>query len=169
MARTIRVPEPQELRLIADVERSAGQMFAGAGMPNIAAHAPTPLEDLKEHQAEGLILIALEGSDIVGFATLNVLGDHAHLDQMAVAREHGRHGHGTRLLEAACELARQRGYDTITLTTFRDIPWNAPFYAQRGFKVIPEDDLSPELRAQRDLEQTYGLDPELRVVMRREL
>ncbi len=31
------------------------------------------------------------------------------------------------LLERVIESARQMGYPAVTLTTFREVPWNAPF------------------------------------------
>ena len=44
----------------------------------------------------------------------------------------------------------------VTLTTFRDVPWNAPFYARLGFRVI--EALSPGLQAIRDHERDIGDD-----------
>ena len=60
----------------------------------------------------------------------------------------------------------QYSYSAITLTTYADVPWNAPFYAGRGLVEIAE--LTPELAELRDWERTVGLD-ELgpRIVMRR--
>lgn len=29
--------------------------------------------------------------------------------------------------------ARSRGYELLTLRTYADVPWNAPFYARVGF------------------------------------
>jgi hypothetical protein len=56
----------------------------------------------------------------------------------------------------------------MTLTTFRDVPWNAPFYARRGFAEVL--DPSPGLAAVRDRERSLGLDAAgPRIVMRRTL
>ena len=64
--------------------------------------------------------------------------------------------------------AAEKGYSAMTLTTYRDVAWNAPFYARRGFAVI--DDLPAGLAAIRAREQELGLDDVgPRVVMRREL
>ena len=63
--------------------------------------------------------------------------------------------------------ARAR-YPAITLTTYADVPWNAPYYARRGFVEISE--FGPGLRAEREREQQLGLDEVgPRVVMRRDL
>jgi hypothetical protein len=42
------------------------------------------------------------------------------------------------------------------LTTYRDVPWNGPFYARRGFRTISR--LGPGLRAIRDHEKAIGDD-----------
>jgi len=59
------------------------------------------------------------------------------------------------------------GFESVTLTTFRDVPWNMPFYERLGFEVVPTPALSPALRAVVDDETRRGLDPIRRVVMRR--
>jgi ribosomal protein S18 acetylase RimI-like enzyme len=165
----VRAARPDDLALIADIERAAGALFVDAGMPEIAQHPPTPLDDLRAHADDHTLLITTDHGVVVGFATVILLAEHAHLDQMAVHPAYGRRGHGTRLLEAACALARERGSTYVTLTTFERIPWNAPYYAQRGFCVLTEDELTQDLHERRQLEATYGLDPALRVIMRRKL
>jgi len=61
------------------------------------------------------------------------VADVAHLEQLSIAPEHGRQGHGRALLRAAIGEARRRGYERMTLRTFADIPWNGPFYSSAGF------------------------------------
>jgi hypothetical protein len=56
---------------------------------------------------------------------------------------------------------------SITLTTFRDVPWNGPYYEKLGFDVVST--LTPALQALVDEQATWGLEPSLRVVMRRSL
>jgi hypothetical protein len=53
------------------------------------------------------------------------------------------------------------------LTTFRDVPWNMPFYARVGFEVIPPEQLSPALCSVVEEESRRGLDRTRRVAMRR--
>jgi hypothetical protein len=55
------------------------------------------------------------------------------------------------------------------LTTFSDVPWNAPLYRHLGFRVLDDDDIGPELRARRADEAARGLDPASRVCMRRDV
>ncbi|MFC7329575.1 GNAT family N-acetyltransferase [Marinactinospora rubrisoli] len=109
------------------------------------------------------------GRPPVGFAVLGVLDGSAHLEQLAVHPAHGRRGIGGALLAAACADARDRGYRRMTLTTFRDLAWNAPWYARRGFTPVPEHDWGPELREQWRREVELGIVVAPRVVMARDL
>jgi predicted N-acetyltransferase YhbS len=78
-------------------------------------------------------------------------------------------GLGRALIEAAAEQARARGEDRVTLTTFADVPWNAPYYQRLGFVVVLEDEQGPELRRIRAHEAEIGLDRWPRVAMARRL
>jgi len=69
------------------------------------------------------------------------------------------------LVRAVCEWATVSGYALLTLTTFRDVPWNYPFYARLGFVEISRETSRPELAAIVLDEADRGLDPETRVVM----
>ena len=79
-----------------------------------------------------------------------------------------RQGVGSALLDAACAWAKARGYQAITLTTYADIAWNAPFYQTRGFVELTA--LTPELSELRTWERDMGLDAlGRRIAMRRDL
>jgi ribosomal protein S18 acetylase RimI-like enzyme len=93
----------------------------------------------------------------------------AHVEQVSVDPRYARRGLGRRLLDHVAAVARKRGLDAVTLTTFRDVPWNAPYYVRCGFRVLGDDELGPGLRRVRDEEAVHGLDPARRVCMRREL
>jgi hypothetical protein len=57
----------------------------------------------------------------------------------------------------------------LTLTTFADVPWNAPYYARLGFEITPPNKITPGLREIRQYEAAAGLDAWPRVVMSRTL
>ena len=57
-------------------------------------------------------------------------------------------------------------YPAVTLTTFRDVPWNAPFYTRLGFAMLDELTLPAGLAAKREQETRHGLPPETRCAMR---
>jgi hypothetical protein len=74
-----------------------------------------------------------------------------------------------RLIEHVADVARRQGLDALTLTTFRDVTWNAPYYERLGFRAVKDDELGAGLRRVRDDEAAHGLDPTLRVCMWRPL
>jgi GNAT superfamily N-acetyltransferase len=84
---------------------------------------------------------------VVGFAHVLEVEQHssdedppeAHLEQLAVLPAHGRRGIGRSLVEAACTWAAARGHARISLRTYADVPWNAPFYARCGFRASDDD------------------------------
>ena len=73
------------------------------------------------------------------------------------------------LVHAVCEWAKQKGYEAVTLSTFRDVAWNGPFYSRLGFIVLTESELSAGLREFREVEASNGLPIKDRVCMRLDL
>lgn len=135
-----------ELPLLPAIERSGEVMFAeqGIGFPP----GPMVIEELISHGAEILVV----GDPPVGFAGLVRLDGGLHLEQISVDAAHGRRGIGTRLLRAV--LARG---EPVTLITFRDLSWNAPWYARHGFTELPTRQWGPELSAHWQKEIDAGL------------
>ncbi|MFZ4893727.1 GNAT family N-acetyltransferase [Plantibacter sp. Mn2098] len=116
----------------------------------------------------GFILIACEteGGPAIGFAHVIELEDVAHLEQLAVLPEHGHRGHGRALVAAAIDEAARRGHHALTLRTYAEVPWNAPFYRSCGFRESePETAFHRRLVAvEADLElDQYG--PRLRMTV----
>ncbi|WP_433675285.1 GNAT family N-acetyltransferase [Microbacterium gorillae] len=94
----------------------------------------------------GFALIAEVDGDPVGFAHVLEIDDHAHLEQLSVLPSHAGVGIGRALLSAAIDDARSRGHVLMTLRTFAEVPFNAPFYASAGFVVTePDTDFLREL------------------------
>lgn len=158
---------PGDLQSLPAIELAAARLLAGHAPESVLAET-TSEEDLKEAQAQGHLWVVLAGDEPVGFAHVEVREPTAaHLEEIDVHPEHGRRGLGARLVAAVCEWAAAEGYPSVTLTTFRDVPFNGPFYAGLGFEVIPPEDLSPALMSIVQDETRRGLDPARRVAMRR--
>lgn len=165
MSIVIRSATSADLPVLQDVEGRAGRLFLDVGMPEIAEDEPPSLAEL---EAAVALLVAIdEAGELVGYARIELVGDRPHLEQLSVLPEHGGRGVGTALLDAVVAWARRFGADEVTLTTFRDVPFNAPLYAKRGFTVVPPEEWSPSIRELVAAEAAHGLDPATRVVMRR--
>jgi GNAT superfamily N-acetyltransferase len=163
----ITVARTSDLPLLSAIELSAATLLAGHAPESVLTET-TPHDVFTAAQRGGHLWVALAGDAPVGFAHVEVLETAvAHLEEIDVLPEHGRRGLGTRLVMAACEWAQSAGYRSVTLTTFRDVPWNMPFYARLGFEAIPPGELSAALLSVLRDETRRGLDPTRRVAMRR--
>ncbi|MBG0739131.1 GNAT family N-acetyltransferase [Paeniglutamicibacter antarcticus] len=110
--------------------------------------------------------IMVAGRPAVAFARIEEVDGHAHLQQLSVLPDFAGQGIGRALVHAAAAWSREAGYRSITLCTFSDLPFNAPFYASCGFAIIGSP--GPGLAALRDHERRIGLDAAgRRVVMQR--
>ncbi len=84
-------------------------------------------------------------------------------------RAHQRRGIGARLIDAVCSAAKGRGLAAVTLSTFVNVPWNAPHYERLGFRALRHGSLTPGMRAIEEEEAAFGLNVSRRVFMRRTL
>ena len=162
----IALARPGDLSRIASIELAAARLLTGYA-PEAVLEEVTSNEDLQAAQRDGRLWVALSGDTPVGFAHVEILEPNAaHLEEIDVHPEHGRRGLGARLVRHVCRWAEARGLDAVTLTTFRDVSWNMPFYARLGFEEVAQADLSPALREVLADETRRGLDPARRVVMK---
>src|SRR4029453_4943543 len=128
----------------------------------------TSPEDLLAAQRDGHLWVARADDVPVGFAHVEVLEPAvAHLEEIDGHPDPGLRRPGQRLVVGICAVARTAGYRSVALTTFRDVPWNMPFYARLGFEIVTAEGLSPALQAIVRDETRRGLDPTRRVVMQR--
>lgn len=163
---TIRPARTDEHVLLEEVEHAADTVLETLLQPE-QPFAPTPAAE--RASAPGFTLVAEDGTgEVVGFVHVLDARDEAHLEQVSVLPDHGRRGIGRALVEAACAEARERGHRSITLRTFADVPWNAPFYRSVGFtETVPA---TATQLARQATEQATGLDRlGRRVQMTREL
>jgi putative acetyltransferase len=157
---------PGDLPRIAPIELAAARLLAGHA-PEAVLEEVTSDEDLRAAQRDGRLWVALSGDAPVGFAHVLILEPNAaHLEEIDVHPDHGRRGLGARLVREVCWWAEARGIGAVTLTTFRAVPWNMPFYARLGFEELTPAELTPALRGVLEDETRRGLDPTRRVVMR---
>ena len=92
-------------------------------------------------------------------------GGTAWLDQLSVLDRWQGRGFGAALIDRTAAAARALGFDTLYLSTYRDVPWNAPFYARRGFAEVPRGDWPRAFRVQFMAENSHGHPPWRRTIM----
>jgi GNAT superfamily N-acetyltransferase/uncharacterized damage-inducible protein DinB len=168
-----RLAESADIPSLSAVERQAARLFEGwtaeTGLTAETLANVSSFEELNEARQRGHLWVATCDGGVVGFAQAMVLDGVAHLDEIDVVPAHMRKGVGSRLVETVCRWARTAGYPKITLSTFRDVPWNRPFYESCGFHVVDERALPPQHRELIATERSRGLRTDRRVVMERAL
>ena len=102
----------------------------------------------------------------VGFLVAETLDSSLFIAEFSLHLEWQGNGIGRRLLGYVSEQAREKGHTSLTLTTFRNVPWNAPFYARLGFEMLDDESLPATLRKKRAEEAAHGLAYESRCAMR---
>ena len=133
----IRRPTNHDLPILRDIERAAGEAFRTIGMPEIADDEPLPLDVLAAYAAAGRAWVAADpGGPPVAYLIADVVDANLHIEQVSVHPRAARRGIGRRLIEHAADHAREHGLTGLTLTTFAEVPWNAPYYGRCGFRVI---------------------------------
>ena len=159
----IRSATAADLPVLRDIECAAGAPFRDLGMAAVADDDPPTIEELAPYQAAGRVWVW--GEPPVAYVLAGEVDGYGHIDQVSVHPGHSRRGIGRALIEHVGAWAAGRGLAGLTLTTFADVPWNAPYYARLGFTVLAE--LTPGLAAIRAHEAARGLDAWPRVAMRR--
>ena len=165
----IRLATEAEARQCPAIEKAAGDMFAD--------HHPSIVEDVEaspdrflEACRLGALLVAVTAQGrVLGHAMLAREEDAAHLAEFDVHPDAQRRGLGARLLGAVEDWGRARGAERIVLTTFRDVPWNQPYYERRGFHEIPLQTAPAAVRREAEELVAEGFGPEVRLAMERRI
>lgn len=166
---SIREPRGGDLAALHGIEARATALLAAHGHPALA-DIETSMEDLAAFLRSGTTFVAVDAADEPrGFAVARDIGDLYWLGELSVDPALGRRGIGSALLDAVVERARWAFHSAVGLSTFRDVPFNAPFYARRGFLEVGLDDAPAAIRARVESEVPTGAKLSERVLMVRKL
>ena len=140
----IRPARSDQLVLLPAIEAAADTLFEALGI------GPLPAPGTPQDFANALVVL-VAADPPVGLCRIDGIDGRAHLEQLSVHPDHAGQGIGRALLRAGCAWAQAQNFDEITLATYRDVPWNGPFYATEGFvERGPVDDFM----------RSHGLEPE---------
>ncbi|NUS74213.1 MAG: GNAT family N-acetyltransferase [Corynebacteriales bacterium] len=157
-----------ELPALQDIERAAGQCFKDVGMPEIAADDPLSLDELAWFQASEMAWVAVNETDQpMAYLIAKIVDDDFYVEQISVHSAYARRRIGKAMLDHVAGVARDADASHLTLATFRDVPWNAPYYLTCGFEIMSRESLTPGLLAIQRQEIDHGLYRWARVFMRR--
>jgi GNAT superfamily N-acetyltransferase len=151
---------------LQEIERLAGRQFRDVGLPEVADDEPPTVEEFHRHAICGRSWVVLgDCGEPVGYVMVSEVDGRAHIDQMSVHPDHQGLGAGRALVDQVRAWARDTGRNSITLTTYAEVPWNRPLYEHLGFRVMEENRVGPQLLALRQRERARGLDVRPRVCM----
>jgi GNAT superfamily N-acetyltransferase len=166
---SIRLAALTDLARVQQIDWAAGQMFIEVGRPEIAVMLWSADALASCQQAERVWVITAADDQPAGFRVTSMVDGCLHIDQLSVDPANARRGLGRALLDHAAEQAAAAGIPALTLTTFADVPWNAPYYRRCGFRVLDDAEVTQGLKAIRQHEATVGADRWPRVCMRRDI
>ena len=168
MAYTIEHGGPAEAGRLRQIERSAGARFREIGMGYIADGDPTPATILEDRAQNHRLIVARDDNGrTAGFLIWSPKDGKAYIEEVAVDPDHAGHKLASKMIDRLCgDVAEQFGL--ISLATFRDVPWNAPYYARLGFVEHDRATLGPEHEASWQAQSEY-LDMSRRLFMTREI
>lgn len=163
---SLRLARPEDAELMPAIEASAAALFHND--PSLAAIDFSDLwvpSELQSMIRKGHCLVAHVGDEMAGFLVNEPFNRELHIWEMDVQPAYQQRGIGAGLIRACQIDARNAGFTAITLTTFRDVPWNAPFYQRLGFDEVTALDAHPRLASELALEADDGFPAERRCAM----
>jgi predicted N-acetyltransferase YhbS len=166
----IRPARVKELPLLSQIEQSAARLFLDTPYAFLVNDEPLSLDFVQQQFRAGRVWVAVDCHEIVvGYAIAREVDNTLYLQQIDVEPEHGRRGIGSAFVKTVCDWATQQGYAIVSLSNFRDLPWNAPFYSKLGFHPVDEAELTTGFQQIRCKEFEAGLPISDRVIMHRKL
>lgn len=138
------------------IETAAGQLFLKTEMPQIAHDAPPERRVYRTAITKQRAWLALYQGWPAGYLIAKDLDGDLYLDQLSVDPDFSGKGIGAELIDHAEEIARRNALARLTMFTFRDVPWNAPYYLRLGFEQLPIEQFGPQL--QRVLQAELAVD-----------
>ena len=135
----LRLAQRDDLAQLVAVERSAAQLFRQQQELQFIAEGEVMSQqqhvDFIAQQREWVMVSPTE--QIAGFIAVQPFAHSWHIAELSVAADWQRQGVGKRLIEEVAGLAMSQGIQRLTLTTFVQVAWNAPYYQRLGFRIIP--------------------------------
>ncbi len=145
------------------IEDDADVRFDSLGLDLALPDEPSAPHPRIEAVYDGLAFGVDDSEGLAGFVFGSVVGDAVFVEEVSVRTRAAGQRIGSRLIERLDAAARELGLRELVLTTFRDVPWNAPYYRRLGFTEGAGSRGAALLSA----EVNRGMDEDQRVAMKR--
>lgn len=163
---SIRKPQSSDIPALAQVERSATELFRTVNLDFLIEH-PTvdPYLLVAMANANHLWIATDKFDQPIGFACGEYLEGNFHIVEICVALNFQGMGIGRTLMSTMMEAVRREGYNAVTLTTYRNLSWNGPWFSRMGFLEVDAQQLTKTFEEILEIEAKHGLDINNRCVM----
>ncbi|SZE99447.1 unnamed protein product [Blumeria hordei] len=133
----IRKGEVSDIPLLRDVERSAGNRYRTVGLDFVAESKYVDPERLECMADANHLWVAVEKNGLIGFICGEEMDGNFHIVEISVSHEYQGQGIGKGLMTAMLEqITQERSFKSVTLTTYRSLSWNGPWYSRLGFGEV---------------------------------
>jgi GNAT superfamily N-acetyltransferase len=167
---TIRRARYADIQYLGPVERSAAELFRTVNLHFIVDNPPLDPNFLAAMADVNHLWVAVDrAGQPIGFAGGENIAGNFHLVEISVAQPYQGRGIGKSLMAQMTEDIRREGYKAITLTTYRDLPWNGRWYTRMGFSEVPVVEMGQEFWKIWQIEARHGFDMAARCLMRKVL
>ena len=160
---SLRLARPADAETMPSIERAAAVAFADEATMDPARTRSKA--DYARLIRKGHSLVSHVGAEMAGFLVAEPFRRELHIWEMDVHPTFQKRGIGAGLVRAAQIDARNTGFKALTLTTFRDLAWNGPFYARLGFEEVTALDAHLRLSGELANEVDDGLPADRRCAM----
>lgn len=160
---TIRIAAQHELNSLPALEMAAAQRFRASNHPAAADGQPISVGLHARWLAhDGVWIAESPRGELAGFLVWIPLALDMYVVELDVHPQHAGRRLGSQMLDALGEFGSRLGFVRLVLRTFRDVPWNGPYYRRLGFEPLAEHEEHVELTNIRLHEASVGLDATLR-------
>ncbi|NRA88877.1 MAG: GNAT family N-acetyltransferase [Rhizobiales bacterium] len=137
-----------DIDICQQIERNAAKRFLQSDDAQIRAvvkNSPIlDIETLAKSVEHELCFISEISQEAVGFIALKQFEQSWYIEELSVVEHAQSRGVGSGLLAYIKMLAEIRRIASINLITFKDVAWNMPFYASKGYKQMLTERLSTQ-------------------------
>ena len=165
---SIRKARFADIPFLGPVERSAAELFRTANLDFLLDGSTVDPKVLAAMIDAQHLWVACDFMDYpIGFSGGEDLEGNFHLVEISVAQDFQGKGVGRALMERMEADVQREGYKTITLTTYRSLGWNGPWYSRLGFLEVNPVKMGRTYLGILENERQHGFDMSARCVMKK--
>ena len=146
---TFRRATEKDIDTLTAIETNAASIFKD--IPELAdlGGSHVAVETIHDWLSNGRVYIAEDNGTPAGFVAAIPRDTAVYVAEVSTLPAYQGKGVGTALLGLVMDWARERAASTddrprVSLTTYREVSWNAPWYRKLGFKEVEPETIGPK-------------------------